>query len=395
MYDLDRGLVTDPFGAEFDSKFFYRGFQHASVLSFLDRALNSGEAIIALTGARGSGRRSALEYFLRDDGGRFRAARLDSVPADGQAFLETVLQAFGFGPVDAERNELRNLLSVFLVQVHQGGQHLLLHIHEPAEISEEVTDEILRLTGQQSREGRLKVVLTGAEELNRLLDSSRMAALGDRLRLRHRLDPLSVRETNDYLHFRLAAAGCGQPADLISPAVATAIHAATGGVPGLINALTSGVLEASGGQPLNVDSVKEVAAKMGLAGIDAIGLEARLVISLEGEAFLDVPVMREKLLIGRHSFNDICLRDHSVSRHHAIVVPKGAAWVIVDLNSTNGTVVNGRKVRQQVLTNGDEIEIGRFDLTFEGGPSGDPAQPPEDSDMRRTVVLTDNFEKLS
>lgn len=398
MYDLDRGLVADPFGAEFDGKFFYRGFQHASALSFLDRALDSGETIVALTGVRGSGRRSALEYFLREDAGRFRSARLEAVPREGHAFLEAVLEAFGFGPVDAERNELRNLLSIFLVQVQHGGQHLLLHIHEPADISEEVAEEILWLTGDRSREGSLKVVLTGAEELNRLLDSPRMAALAEHLRLRHRLDPLSARETHDYLHFRLAAAGCGQPGELFSSTMATAIYAATGGIPGRINSLASSLLEGSTGpraQPLDVDLVRNVAAKMGLAGVEAIGLDARLVISLEGETFLEVPVAREKLLIGRHSFNDICLRDHSVSRHHAIIVPNGPVWVIVDLNSTNGTVVNGRKVRQQVLTNGDEIAIGRFDLVFEGGPSGEPAQPPDDSGMRRTIVLTDSLETIN
>jgi type II secretory pathway predicted ATPase ExeA len=398
MHDLARGLVADPFGADFDAKFFYRGFQHASALSFLDRALDSGEAVVALTGAKGSGRRSAIDYFVREDAGRFRSARLESLPTEGHAFLEAVLEAFGFGPVEAERAELRNLLSVFLVQVQHVGQALLLHIHEPADISDEVQEEILWLTREQSRENSLKVVLTGAEELNRLLDSQRLAALAAHLRLRHRIDPLSARETHDYLHFRLAAAGCGQPAEFFSSTMATAIYAATGGIPGRINQLASGVLKGSAGpdaQPLDVDLVRDVASKMGLAGVDAIGLDARLVISLEGETFLEVPVAREKLLIGRHSFNDICLRDHSVSRHHAIIVPNGPIWVIVDLNSTNGILVNGKKVRQQVLTNGDEITVGRFDLVFQGGPSGEPAQPPDDSDMRRTIVLTENVKTIS
>lgn len=393
MYDLDRGLVADPFGPDFDAKFFYRGFGHTSALSFLDRALESGEAMVALTGETGSGRRSALDYFLRQDVRRFRSARLSAVPEEGQAFLEAVLDAFGFGPVEAEKNELRNLLSIFLVQVEHEGQNVLLHIHEPSDISEEVVEEILWLTGGRSRGGSLKIVFTGDGALSRLLESPRMAVLSGHLRLRHRLLPLSARETHDYLHFRLAAAGCGQPAELISSTLATAIYAATGGVPASINSLAAGLLEASAGpdgRPMDVDLVKTVAAKMGLDGVDSIGLDARLSISLEGETFLEVPVAREKLLIGRHSFNDICLRDHSVSRHHAIIVPSGPVWVIVDLNSTNGTVINGRKVRQEVLRDGDEIAIGRFDLVFEGGPAGEPAHQPDDADMRRTTVLEDD-----
>lgn len=398
MYDLDRGLVSDPFGSDFDGKFFYRGFQHASALSFLDRALDSGERVVLLTGTLGSGRRSTLEYFLREDLGRFRSARLDSVPDAGHAFLEAVLEAFGFGPVDAEKNELRNLLSIFQVQARHDGRQLLLHIHDPEDLTEDVAEEILWLTGDRSADGCLRVVLTGAEGLNRLLDSPRLESLAEHLKLRHRLDHLSARETQEYLHFRLAAAGCGQPGDLFPSTLSTAVYAATGGVPGRINALAKGVMEASAGangRILDLDLVRTVAARLGLAGIESIGMEARLSISLDGEVFLEVPVAGEKLLIGRHSFNDICLRDHSVSRHHAIIVPSGPVWVIVDLNSTNGTLVNGRKVRQQVLNGGDEIAIGRFDLAFEGGPTEGAAQPPEDEDMRRTVVLTDNVEAIS
>jgi len=398
MYDLDRGLVADPFGADVDGKFFYRGFQHAAVQSFLDRALASGEAMIALTGAEGSGRRASLDYFLRAESGRFRWARLEEIPADGHAFLEAVLEAFGFDPVQAERNELRNLLSIFLVQVKHGGEEVLLHVHDPANLSEEVIEEILWLTGGRSQECTLKLVLTGGDVLRRLLDSPKMAVISDQLRLRHRLDPLSARETHDYLHYRLTAAGCGQPEAIFSPALATAVYAATGGVPGRINGLASGLMDALGkrnGRQLDLDVVRQVAARMGFAGVDAIGLDARLVISLEDEVFLEVPIAREKLLIGRHSFNDICLRDHSVSRHHAIVVPTGPTWVIVDLNSTNGVLINGRKVRQQVLTSGDEISVGRFILKFEGGPSAVAAQPPEEEDMRRTVVIQDEDEEIS
>lgn len=398
MYDPDRGIGLDPFDSELDSKFFYRGFQHGSALSFLDHALQSDETVVALTGGAGTGKRTTLRHFLREDGGRFRSACLEEVPEDGHEFLVAVLDAFGFGPVEAERKELRNLLSVFLVQVQQEGQKLLLHLHNPAAFSEDVTEEILWLTGDQARSGSMRLFLTGAEDLDRVLDSPRMAALSDRLRLRHRLHPLSAREAHEYLQFRLSAAGCGRPGDVFPPLVATAIYAASTGVPAIINKLASGLLEESrgpAGKPMEVDLVRRLAAKMGLAGVDAIGVECRLVVSLEGETFLEVPVGRDKLLIGRHSFNDISLRDNSVSRHHAIVVPDGSAWVIVDLNSTNGTSVNDRPVRQQVLADGDEIRIGRFDLVFLGAPAGAVVPPPEDSDMRKTVVLPEDAKAIS
>lgn len=398
MYDPDRGIGLAPFDAEQDSKFFYRGFQHGSALSFLDHALKSDETVVALTGGNGTGKRTTLRRFLEEEGGRFRSAYLEEVPDNGHDFLVAVLQAFGFGPVEAERSELRNLLSVFLVQVQQEGQKLLLHLHNPSVLSDDVAEELLWLTGDQAKSGSIRLILTGSEDLDRILDSPRMAVLADRLRLRHRLHPLSAREAHEYLQFRLSAAGCGSPANVFPPLIATAIYAASTGVPAIMNKLSAELLESTrgkDGERLDVDLVRNLAAKMGLAGVDAVGVECRLVISLEGETFLEVPVARDKLLIGRHSFNDISLRDNSVSRHHAIIVPDGGAWVIVDLNSTNGTAVNDRPVRQQALSDGDEIRIGRFDLLFQGGAASGPGQPPEDADMRKTVVLGENAKVLS
>ena len=58
-------------------------------------------------------------------------------------------------------------------------------------------------------------------------------------------------------------------------------------------------------------------------------------------------------------------------------------------------MVNDKPVRQQALSDGDEIRIGRFDLVFEGGPAVGKGQPPEDTDMRRTVVLNEQTKAVS
>jgi hypothetical protein len=196
----------------------------------------------------------------------------------------------------------------------------------------------------------------------------------------------------------LAAAGCGQPAKLFSSAVATAICAATGGLPGLINQLAARILEESAkdeGVAPDVERVRNIAAAMGFSGMEAVGFDSKVSVSLEGETFLEVPLGRDKLLIGRHSFNDVSLRDPSVSRHHAILVPDGGAWVVVDLNSTNGTMVNGQPIRQQILSDGDEIGVGAYVLAYEGGPPGRPAQPPDDADFQSTAVLPDDDKVVS
>jgi pSer/pThr/pTyr-binding forkhead associated (FHA) protein len=66
--------------------------------------------------------------------------------------------------------------------------------------------------------------------------------------------------------------------------------------------------------------------------------------------------------IGRELNNDICLDDITVSRSHA-VISRDVDFEIKDLGSLNGTYVNAIATREQVLSNGDEIQIGKFHLT--------------------------------
>ncbi|HOA87477.1 MAG: FHA domain-containing protein [Microbacteriaceae bacterium] len=68
--------------------------------------------------------------------------------------------------------------------------------------------------------------------------------------------------------------------------------------------------------------------------------------------------------VGRHPEADIFFDDVTVSRRHAQVVRAGAAFEIVDQRSLNGTYLNGERLDRGVLSNGSEVRIGKFRLTF-------------------------------
>ena len=76
---------------------------------------------------------------------------------------------------------------------------------------------------------------------------------------------------------------------------------------------------------------------------------------------IDVPVVQ----IGRAPGCEIVLDDRNVSRRHAEIRRRGPVVVLVDLDSTNGTIVNGRRVREHPLADGDRITLGNSRLTFE------------------------------
>jgi predicted component of type VI protein secretion system len=70
--------------------------------------------------------------------------------------------------------------------------------------------------------------------------------------------------------------------------------------------------------------------------------------------------------MGRSRQCDVMVDDPNVSREHAEIRPRGGSWVLTDLNSTNGSRLNGRRLdHSEVLKPGDEIELGTTVLTFE------------------------------
>lgn len=85
---------------------------------------------------------------------------------------------------------------------------------------------------------------------------------------------------------------------------------------------------------------------------------ASLAVQEPGRAPREVPIAAHPTTIGRGSDCDVVLADAHASRHHARLDVRGGVFVLTDLNSTNGTRVNGHRVREVVLGVGDRIELG-------------------------------------
>lgn len=87
-----------------------------------------------------------------------------------------------------------------------------------------------------------------------------------------------------------------------------------------------------------------------------------LVLSENGRFRNEIPLVRERLRIGRRSHNDLVLDDLTVSGEHALVQVRPEGCLIRDLESRNGTHVNGRPIAECELVEGDCIDIGIYRL---------------------------------
>jgi pSer/pThr/pTyr-binding forkhead associated (FHA) protein len=110
---------------------------------------------------------------------------------------------------------------------------------------------------------------------------------------------------------------------------------------------------------------------------------ARLVLSLDGQSLAEYNMSKERYTIGRLPDNDIRIDNAAVSGHHALIINILNDSFLEDLNSTNGTYVNGKIVKKHALQHGDSITVGHHSLRFVENETDEP-----DDEFEKTMVIS-------
>jgi len=90
----------------------------------------------------------------------------------------------------------------------------------------------------------------------------------------------------------------------------------------------------------------------------------KLVVSLDGVVIKEVQITKDKTTLGRRPYNDIVIDNLAVSGEHAVLQMAGQDVYLEDLNSTNGTYINGKAVKRQLLAHNDTVEIGKYKIKY-------------------------------
>jgi hypothetical protein len=97
----------------------------------------------------------------------------------------------------------------------------------------------------------------------------------------------------------------------------------------------------------------------------------KLVVSLDGVVIKEVQITKDKTTLGRRPYNDIVIDNLAVSGEHAVLQMVGSDVFIEDLNSTNGTYINGKAIKKQLLTHNDTVEVGKYKIKYLVDESGE------------------------
>jgi len=116
---------------------------------------------------------------------------------------------------------------------------------------------------------------------------------------------------------------------------------------------------------------------------------AKLVLSMDGVVIGEYSLNRERTTLGRKANNDIQVDNLAVSGEHAVILTLINDSFIEDLNSTNGTFVNGKPVRRHLLHHGDIIELGKHKLRYVNDGKGTDSV----ADYERTLAIRSSGSK--
>ena len=113
----------------------------------------------------------------------------------------------------------------------------------------------------------------------------------------------------------------------------------------------------------------------------------KLILTLDGQELAQYELEKERYTIGRLADNDIHIDNMAVSGHHALIINILKDSFLEDLNSTNGTYVNGKLIKKHALQEGDVITIGRHALKYASGKPAAAASGGDENDFEKTMII--------
>ncbi|HZW21319.1 FHA domain-containing protein [Noviherbaspirillum sp.] len=112
---------------------------------------------------------------------------------------------------------------------------------------------------------------------------------------------------------------------------------------------------------------------------------AKLILFADEKRIREIPLSKERVTIGRRPHNDIVIEHPAISGEHAVIVTHLEDSFLEDLNSTNGTQVNGQPIKRHYLQDNDLIELAQYRIQYLSGSEGEATA--QNQDLGRVLVL--------
>lgn len=390
MYEKYFGLDSRPFDISPDPRFLYMTPQHARAVANIKFALMNRDSFVIISGEIGIGKTTILNTVMAELGPEYVTAKLTHTTLTHIELLQALLSEFGMPNYSKKKVLLLDTLRDFFLQQNEAGKHVVIIVDEAQNLSAPALEELRLLSCIDTADRKIvSIVLTGQRGLDDVVDAPGLRQLRQRARLRQRLEALDEANTFEYIRHRLNVAG-GDIDKIFDEEGIKEIHRLSFGIPRLINtlcdtALMSCMVEEK--EKVTLDTVDAVVQELRWqwfedrdqeksapkSGADSENSDSAVALTVfrAGQFVEQVIADHFPFVIGRSNANDLVIIDKEVSRRHALIDCISGIFVIEDLNSKNGTLVNRKRRSRALLRPGDTITLGQLDVAFNAGAEAD------------------------
>jgi type II secretory pathway predicted ATPase ExeA/phage tail protein X len=203
------GLQEQPFGVTPDPRFLYLTKSHREALASLIYAIETKRGFSALVAEPGMGKTTLLFYLLDKIKATARTAFLFRPDSNTKELLQSLLLDLGLQANLQDVPQMHEILNSVLLNDLRAGKHFVWVIDESQDLDNQVLESVRLLSNFETRVSKLMhIVLAGQPGLSEKLARPELLQLRQRVSTVARLEPLSTRETSDYIQHRARWAGC-------------------------------------------------------------------------------------------------------------------------------------------------------------------------------------------
>jgi general secretion pathway protein A len=238
MYTSFFGLNEKPFSITPDPRYLYMSARHTEALAHLVYGITESGGFIQLTGEVGTGKTTLIRGLLQQLPENADIALVLNPQLSRSEFLAVILEELGIPPVSNPESikQLHSALNIYLLENHSRGRRTVLIVDEAQNLAIDVLEQIRLLTNLETAQTKLlQITLIGQPELRQVLSRNDLRQLAQRITGRYHLEPLSKKDTSEYIQHRIAVAG-GNGA-IFSPAACREAFKLSHGVPRIINVI--------------------------------------------------------------------------------------------------------------------------------------------------------------
>jgi general secretion pathway protein A len=235
MYNAYFGFREKPFKLVPNPEYLFLSKSHEEALAHLNYAIAQGDGFVEITGEVGTGKTTLCRAFLENLDDATVAAYIFNPKLGPKQLIKTINDEFGIQYNADDTKDLIDKLNRFLIQKKAERKKVIVLIDEAQNLTKTVLEQLRLLSNLETHQEKLlQIILVGQPELAEMLDSHDLRQIGQRISLRYQITPLSLKETREYIQYRLNIAS-QKRAPLFEPSAIRRIYAYSRGIPRVIN----------------------------------------------------------------------------------------------------------------------------------------------------------------